>query len=299
MPLDDSKLNKVHRYANGAYRAQCPACAEMGQDRQGHHLYVYPDGRFGCAAQMGDAVHRKRIWQLARGATPERKVKREPAPAPVIDAASIMDRWLLGSSALGGELGVTSASLDALGVRYATEYRAWAFPMFAGSGQMIGIQLRYASGVKRCVTGSHGGLFIPRKNPETMALLPEGASGTAAALDLGFYAIGRFNASAGMEHIKQAVSRLRVRRAVIIADNDENNAGTKGAESIARQLPIPTAILVLPVKDLRDFLNCGGTADLLQSEIDNLVWRTNERNHTELNQPVPFGTSDQKVFRQA
>jgi hypothetical protein len=66
MPLDRRKLHFVHELDGGAYRAQCPACAEIDGDRTGHHLYVFPSGAYGCAARQGDPTHRKRIWELAK-----------------------------------------------------------------------------------------------------------------------------------------------------------------------------------------------------------------------------------------
>ncbi|HWI57992.1 MAG TPA: hypothetical protein VNZ22_12255 [Bacillota bacterium] len=67
MSLNLQKLTKVRRRPNGTLLAQCPACAAAGQDRQGQHLVVYPDGRFGCAVHPGPEgrPHRQEIWRLA------------------------------------------------------------------------------------------------------------------------------------------------------------------------------------------------------------------------------------------
>jgi len=47
---------------------QCPACAELGADTSGDHLFVADEGRgrFGCIAFPGPAgkEHRRRIWEL-------------------------------------------------------------------------------------------------------------------------------------------------------------------------------------------------------------------------------------------
>ena len=64
MALDLTKLEKVANLANGLKRAQCPACAEAGQDKKGEHLRIYPDGRFGCCVHPKDREHRKRIFAL-------------------------------------------------------------------------------------------------------------------------------------------------------------------------------------------------------------------------------------------
>jgi hypothetical protein len=65
MSLDRTKLQKVRDLANGGLQAQCPACAEAGQDRKGEHLRISPEGKFGCCVFPGDSKHRSRIFALA------------------------------------------------------------------------------------------------------------------------------------------------------------------------------------------------------------------------------------------
>src|SRR5438876_8094244 len=65
MSLDRSKLQKLHELGNGSCQAQCPACAESGQDRKGEHLRISPEEKFGCCVFPGDREHRKRIFALA------------------------------------------------------------------------------------------------------------------------------------------------------------------------------------------------------------------------------------------
>lgn len=45
---------------------QCPACAEVGGDKQRNHLVIQADGRFGCVIHPGISgkEHRQRIFQL-------------------------------------------------------------------------------------------------------------------------------------------------------------------------------------------------------------------------------------------
>jgi hypothetical protein len=62
--LEISRLEKVRRLAAGKIIARCPACAEVGSDRTGNHLAIFPDGRFACAAHAGDEDHRKRVFAL-------------------------------------------------------------------------------------------------------------------------------------------------------------------------------------------------------------------------------------------
>src|SRR5438128_3758772 len=64
MSLDRTKLQKVRDLASGGLQAQCPACAETGQDRTGEHLRISPEGKFGCCVFPGDREHRRRIFAL-------------------------------------------------------------------------------------------------------------------------------------------------------------------------------------------------------------------------------------------
>lgn len=65
MSLDRSKLRNLRELGSGGCQAQCPACAEAGQDKKGEHLRMSADGRFGCCVFPGDREHRRRIFALA------------------------------------------------------------------------------------------------------------------------------------------------------------------------------------------------------------------------------------------
>ena len=93
MSLDLTKLEKVANLANGLKRAQCPACAEAGQDKTGEHLRIYPDGRFGCCVHPKDREHRKRIFALVgeRGRQ-EIKVRVMPPKATGAVQSGILGR---------------------------------------------------------------------------------------------------------------------------------------------------------------------------------------------------------------
>jgi len=64
MPLDPLKLTKIRRLSSRMV-ARCPACSEIGQDQEGNHLVVWPNGAFGCVVYPADKAHRRRIWHLA------------------------------------------------------------------------------------------------------------------------------------------------------------------------------------------------------------------------------------------
>ena len=94
--LDLARLEKV-RDAGGKTVARCPACAESGEDAFGEHLFIAPDGRWGCVKFPGDtgAEHRRRIFALAgtQQNRPLRKAVSNPATAApsAPDARTLFD----------------------------------------------------------------------------------------------------------------------------------------------------------------------------------------------------------------
>ncbi len=178
-------------------------------------------------------------------------------------------RWL------GSSLAITPASLQRLGVGW--DGKAFSFPMFDENRKMLGIRRRFGDGNKRALTGSKTGLFMPADLEDTGTLLiAEGPTDCAAALDLGFNAIGRPNCNS---KIAMTARFAKGRNAVIIADNDppkENGRrpGKEGAENLAEKLLLhcPSVKIIYPpgtTKDLRQWLRSGLTSGQLQHVIDN------------------------------
>jgi hypothetical protein len=210
------------------------------------------------------------------GATPRMATARAAEPAPSINATKMMEEWSTETNTaqfvmLGTKLGVSVQSLRETKCAWAPQHMAWAWPMEDGYGSYCGIRLRADSGAKWAVPGSHAGIFLPQCEPQTTAIVVEGPSDCAAALTLGYFGVGRPSCSGGMPHVRAAFKRLGVRRAIVVADND--TPGLRGAEMLARHLPIPTATLVLPTKDIRDFVRAGGDRQCMDAMIKGLVWR--------------------------
>jgi hypothetical protein len=174
-------------------------------------------------------------------------------------------------------LGVDTDALVSLGCAWSESNRAWAFPMRDSEKNIIGLRFRNDSG-KWAMKGSSNGLFIPDvKLPEKTLWIVEGPTDTAAALTLGLNAIGRPSCSACDEMVKEYVKLNRVNRAVIITDNDWPDrqgrlAGIRGAEKLQRALPIISTLWIPPCKDLREFVRLGGSRQLLESSLKDLVW---------------------------
>lgn len=201
-----------------------------------------------------------------------------PPTAPTIDAAKLINNWieLTSPERLEDEaiaLGVTQESMMALQAAWASVYNAWAFPMRGHTGHPVGIRLRASDGRKWAVTGSKQGCFIPQETPFSLkesALITEGPTDTAAALSIGMYAIGRPSCNTGGLEIRHALQRTRHRSAVLIADNDQ--PGIDGANVVGKMLGVPFCILILPCKDMRQFVGAGGDKQDINNLIKDTVW---------------------------
>lgn len=197
-------------------------------------------------------------------------------PAPLLNVSLLMDLWKKDRSghrldALSVDLGVTTWSLEVLECVHAPYHETYAFPMRSGDNSYTGIRLRKINGEKWAERGSHQGLFIPQVEPQKTVLITEGPTDTAAALSIGYFAIGKPNCCGGIEHLKIAVKKLGIRRAVIVSDLDD--PGLRGAQTLAMHLPIPTAILLCPAKDMRQAVKNGMDKGMCDAAIHQLIWR--------------------------
>jgi len=276
MSLDLTRLEKLKELGGGAKQARCPACASEGLDKSGNHLRIWPDGKFGCAMYQGDHAHRQRIWELCGSDEPKPArfnvpVRIEP---PSINCTELIRKWnelTLYSSIRdqADKLGVSPLALRCLGWVWSGEH--WAVPMRSEWGDVCGIQFRYANGFKQTLRGSRVGYFIPECRTQSTAYISEGASDCAALLSLGLYSVGRYNCAQSGVKLGQYLRRNGVRDAVIIADNDV--PGITGAEKLSHELSMHCCIYTPPTKDAREFLNMGGTRQLIESTVSNLIWR--------------------------
>jgi len=181
---------------------------------------------------------------------------------------------------LSDDLGVDSSAILQLHAAWAPPHKAWAWPMRDGTGKVCGIRLRAQNGKKWSVPGSRSGIFLPYCEPRNTVWICEGGTDAAALMSLNLLPIGRPSCSGGVLEIVQTIRRLKIERAVIIADNDQDkeiggkkyNPGYDGARRLAEALPIPHCIISLPCKDAREFLKMGGTRQVLESIVNTRVW---------------------------
>jgi len=170
--------------------------------------------------------------------------------------------------AFADKLGVTPESLKKLGIGRDREGKAWIFSERNAEGEIIGISKRPDTGKKHMVKDSQRGLTMiwpldayAGSSPNSPILIVEGATCTAAGIDLDFTTIGRHTAMGGLEHL---IPPLRGRHIVIVGENDD--AGRMGAIKIANGLVDAAATLkiIYPpegVKDLRSWKNAPAGCD--------------------------------------
>lgn len=236
-------------------------------------VYNVESGNWICM-RVQSSTPSKNGWWHRGGSKPQFVPKPEPEP-PQIDAGALMVAFRRNTrpeqvSLLADNLSVSRNSLENIGVAWAAPHNAWAFPMFSGSGECVGIRLRLRDGRKLSVRGGHEGLFMPYGR-NTTCYLVEGATDLAAALTLGLWGIGRPSCRGAVAHTQVTINRLGIQRVIIIGDND--TPGIDGAKMLAPELQVPVASMLLPTKDLREYVRMGGTLDLLRALERQLVWR--------------------------
>jgi 5S rRNA maturation endonuclease (ribonuclease M5) len=215
---------------------------------------------------------------------PVRFTPRQPEPKPVIAWATLLASWKLETTpdmicAHADQLGVDPTALHLLGAVWASEHRAWAFPMRDGPGKVVGVRLRNPHGDKWAIKGSSAGLFLPVMEPQPRLVICEGPTDTAAALTVGLFAIGRPSCLGCEDAILATIQRLKVREVVIVADEDE--PGQRGAAKLQNVLRVASVIYTPPAKDIREAIANGLTGDAFNACLRDLRWHYPTKPQTE------------------
>lgn len=250
----------------------CPIC------KHGDWCRVFADGWAECMRVQSDKPAKSGGWMHGQSRIPLRLTPRvlPSAPPPTINATKMMREWLAATSPaeldeFATSLGVSPASLTAVGAAWAASHRAWAFPMCDGYGNVVGIRLRNERG-KFAVRGSRQGIFLANVPAQKTLFVCEGPTDTAAAIELGLFAVGRPNCCCCGLEIRVYARRQECSRVVIISDNDK--PGLDGARKVGGELKLPFAIYVPPAKDIREFVRLGGTRAMIENTLGNTIWHT-------------------------
>lgn len=204
-----------------------------------------------------------------------------------LDYDAILTRWRAHTPPealddLAEELGVSPESLKRLDAMFCPERGVWAFPMHNDRREVIGVRFRARDGAKFALTGSTAGAFIPtRLDSRSPIMVCEGPTDTAAALTLGYHALGRPSCSGATAIICDVLIAGRPRDVIIVADAD--GPGRGGAVRLgARILGLCRTVRIItaaPHKDLRTWLRAGATAELVNVRISqaNYLWPAKHR----------------------
>ena len=279
------RLDALRRHGSDCI-ARCPAHDDRNPSlsiKQGEDGRVLVYCHAGCSVEsicaalgiakrdlFADAQHPGRGPLRAR-----RRVRAIPTSNPSRDMAQIAGRFQAALDprrlrAVSNRLAVSEPSLRRLGIGQAGS--AVSFPVHDSDGSVCGIQLRYPDDTKRFLKESRQGLFLPSGlRADGQLLVCEGASDTAAILDLGFDAIGRPSCSGGAKLVAAFVQSALPKQIVIVADAD--GPGRRGAIHLAVQLRVlcPSVCVIEPgngARDARVWVIAGATAEDVRAAIE-------------------------------
>lgn len=263
-------------------RHPCPIC------RKPDWCTVAPDGEVCCCMRVeSDHVLRNGGWLHRLKDQPLSPVLLPPPrrlwQEPVADFTLMHHAWQVTTSqdavsAHAEALGVSRQSLCRLGIAWAPQHRAWAFPMRDDAGAIVGIRLRAEDGRKWAVRGSRAGLiYDPGFQGDPPLLICEGPTDTAAAMTLGFAAVGRPSCRGQEDLLRRLLKRKWHWDVVIVADNDapkDNGArpGLAGAVDLGRELRRPVRVVLPPGKDIRQWLRSGCMRQDIETAVNNAAW---------------------------
>lgn len=268
----------MHDWTRVSRAAPCPIC------RKPDWCTVSSDGNAACCMRteserrLGNGGWLHRLGRDLLGA-PVRAQAAPAAPKRYLSADSVGNTWVRLAYAtsdeqvagLGDRLGVKAEALRAVGACWAWPHEAWGFPMFDGGEDFAGIRLRSDEGEKWALRGSRQGIFIPSTNVQPEALVVEGPTDAAAGVSLGFYTVGRPSCTGGVREIATLCRRRSIKKLSVLADND--GPGISGARTFCGQVGLPSRLVVLPAKDLREWVKNGATRQAVEACLAAHEWR--------------------------
>jgi hypothetical protein len=163
---------------------------------------------------------------------------------------------------LSNNLGLPVSVLADFGVGW--KHSCYSFPMFDDERNYVGVRFRAPSGAKWTLKGTAAGLFIPASlAPAQVMFFPEGVTDAAATKAMGYQSVGRPNTSACRDLVLKVIERYKPALSVIVADNDPDGDGIRGATKLLELTTTPARIIYpLRTKDVRAYYNEGSHNDL-------------------------------------
>lgn len=265
-------------------RKPCPVCRKpdwcgVSADGRVAHCMRVPNDR---PLPGGGWVHNL-FWPpdpITRRPVRRTPIKAEPAPDWLTLHTEYMTALTISLlTDVSCQLGVSREALDRLGMGYTGSRGGapvYSLPMCDGNRDIIGIQLRYWDGTKRCIKGSRLGLFLPvEPSGKGYLVICEGATDTGAIMDLGYDAIGRPSCSVGNECVCEYLRHEKRRDVIVLADDD--GPGLKGAIALSHLLyrlkvkAVRSVRILTPLTggDARKWCEAGLTRTLLDGLIGN------------------------------
>ncbi len=271
------KLDGLRKSGDGTYMACCPA---HDDNEPSLSIKVATDGKLlltchaGCLPEQIVGKMDMSMRDLFPTESPAASADTENPPEKVQPSkdlariAAACQRRLTGEllAELAGTLGVSTASLVALGVGWSDKRQAWTFPERNDRERVIGILFRKRNQKKMAMKTSQRGLYLPQGWRERTGslLIVEGATDTAALWDLGCAVIGRPSCSGGAQLLTDLLM-WDDREIIIVGENDKKPDGKWPGRTGARRVAVQLSKLlgrkitwVLPpddFKDVREFMN--------------------------------------------
>lgn len=149
---------------------------------------------------------------------------------------------------------------------YLPERSCWTRAERDGHGAITGVQLRFRNGAKPMMPGGRRGLvysrdFTRRAVELGVVVITEGGSDQLACEAVDLPAVGRPSALDGVELLVELLNDIPADVDIlVVGDNDENEAGERGArqtaDSLAARLGRPVSWALAPegAKDIREFV---------------------------------------------
>jgi len=225
-------------------------------------------GQAGWLHKLGDGYHLQHPLDRTKPLLPKRQRKQRNWPALALQHFNALSDE--GRAHLSKQLGISTATLEALQVGWSPTIPGSTWPMRDAAGKCVGIRTRDIDHQKKAISGSDGNglFFIPAKLSNGYLIICEGPTDAASLIDCGFGStVGRPSCSGGNRHIVELLKRLQPSAVLLIPDSDD--AGLAGFSLLANDILQSGAI---PFSRLGSITPANGVNDIRD-------WAKKDREH--------------------